>query len=122
MKKDIKWHGTCKCKCRLDVNVRNNNQRQNKDKYRCEYKDLIDKGSSGEGFFWNPSNYDCECDKSCDVGGYLDYKNCKYRNKLNNKLVEKCSENIDVNEMIYNNYGKVCNSCIIYNILFIIAF
>ena len=83
---------------------------------------MIDKGSSDEGFFWNPINYDCECDKSCVVGEYLDYKNCKYRNKLNNKLVEKCSENIDVNEMIHNNYGKVCNSCIIYNILFIIAF
>ena len=24
----------------------------------------------------NPSNRECECDKSCDVGEYLDYKNC----------------------------------------------
>ena len=30
-----------------------------------------------EGFIWNPSDCDCECDKSCDVGQYLDYKNCK---------------------------------------------
>ena len=22
----------------------------------------------GEGFIWNPSNHECECDKSCDVG------------------------------------------------------
>ena len=26
-----------------------------------------------------PSNCSCECDKSCDIGEYLDYKNCKYR-------------------------------------------
>ena len=25
----------------------------------------------------NPSNCECECDRSCDVGEYLDYKNCK---------------------------------------------
>ena len=34
-----------------------------------------------EGFIWNPSNFECECDKSCDVGEYLDYENCKYRKK-----------------------------------------
>ena len=41
-------------------------------------------------------------DKSCDVGGYLDYENCKFRKMLIDKLVEKCSKNIDENEMIYN--------------------
>ena len=32
-----------------------------------------------KGFIWNPSNCECECDKSCDVGEYLDYENgnCK---------------------------------------------
>ena len=55
-----------------------------------------------EGFNWSPSNCECECDKSCDIGEYLDYKNCKCRNKLIDKLVEKCSENIDGNEMLYN--------------------
>ena len=29
-----------------------------------------------KGFIWNPSNCECECDKSCDVGEYLDYENC----------------------------------------------
>ena len=32
------------------------------------------------------------CDKSCDVGEYLDYENCKCRKKLIDKLVEVCSE------------------------------
>ena len=27
-----------------------------------------------KGFIWNPSNCECECDKSCDVGEYLDYE------------------------------------------------
>ena len=38
------WHETCKCHCRLDAIVCNNKQRWNKDKYRCECKELIDKG------------------------------------------------------------------------------
>ena len=33
---------------------------------------------------------------------YLNYKNCKCRSKLVDKLVEECSDNIDGNEMIYN--------------------
>ena len=62
---------------------------------------------------WNPSNYNCECDKSCDVGDYLDYKNCKGRKRLIDKLVEECSEKIYGNEVIYditlNGYKNVCN-------------
>ena len=83
-------------------------------------------------FTWNPSICECECDKSCDVGQYLDYKNCKCRNKLVDKLVEKCSENIDGNKMLHNeildviplnatplnDYEKVCNSCTIYIFFF----
>ena len=34
-----------------------------------------------KGFIWNPSNCQCECDKSCDIGEYLDYKNCRCRKK-----------------------------------------
>ena len=52
----IKWHETCKCKCRLEC--------RNDDKCRCEGKELIDKGVCNEGFIWNPSNCECECDKS----------------------------------------------------------
>ena len=84
-----------------------------------------------KGFVWNPSNCECECDKSCDVGEYLDYKNCKCRNKLVDKLVEECSENIDVNKILHNetldviplnDYKKVCNSCTKYMVLFAVFF
>ena len=75
----IKWHKTCRCKCRLDTSACNNRQCWNNDKCRCECKELIDKGIQDKRFIWNPSNQECECDKSCDVGEYLDYKNCKCR-------------------------------------------
>ena len=55
-----------------------------------------------KGFIWNPSNFESDYDKSCDLGEYLDYKNCKCRNKLVDKLVEECSENIDGNKMLHN--------------------
>ena len=89
------WHEMRKCECRLDASVCNNRQRWNDDKCRCDFKELIDKGVCDKGSIWNPSNCECECDKSCDVGEYLDYENCKCRKKLVDKLVEECTENID---------------------------
>ena len=51
------------------------------DKCWCECKKLIGKGVCDRGYIWSPSNCECECDKSCDVEEYLDYKNCKCRKK-----------------------------------------
>ena len=91
----VKWHETCKYKFRLDASVCNSKQRWNKDKCRYECKELIDKGICYKGFIWNPRDCECECDKSCDVGEYLVYANCKCRKELVGKLVEECTENID---------------------------
>ena len=96
----IKWHETCRCKCRVDACVCNNKQRWNDDKCRCECKELIDKGVCDKGYAWNPSNCECECDKSCDIGEYLDYKNCKYGKRLVHKLQEECGKNIDEEKLI----------------------
>ena len=79
--KIIEWHEKCRCICRLDAIVCNNKQSQNKNKYRCECKELVDKKICDKGFTWNPSNCECECDKNCNIGEYLDYKNCKWRKK-----------------------------------------
>ena len=87
----VEWHETCKWKCRLDASVCNNKQRWTEDKRRCECKELIDKGVCDKGFIWNPS-CECECDKSWDVGEYLDSENCKCRKKSVDKLVEECTE------------------------------
>ena len=74
---------------------------------------------------------DCECDKSGDVGEYLDYKNCKSRKRLNDKIVEEFIENIDGNKMIYNgtfnviplnDFEKICSSYTVCIILLVIFF
>ena len=48
------------------------------------------------------------------------------KKELVDKLVEKCSENIDEKEMIYhvtlNDYENVCRSCTMSTVLFVIAF
>ena len=125
----LEWHKTCKCKCRLDANVCNNKQRWSEDKCICECKELIDKGMCDKGFIWNPSNCECECNKLCDVGEYLDYKSCKCKKSLIDKLVEECSKNIYENETLdiipidsipLNVYKKVCSSCIVYIVLFLV--
>ena len=56
---------------------------------------MIEKRSCDKGFIWNPSNCEYEFDRLCDVGEYLDYKSCKCRKRLVDRLVEECSENID---------------------------
>ena len=117
----IKWHETCKYKCRLDASVCNNKRRWNGDKCRCECKELIDKGISDKGYIWNPSNCECECDKSCDVGEYLDYKNCKRRKKSVDKLVEECNEIIEEVKTVSGNKNNG-SSCILYIVLFSILF
>ena len=69
---------------------------------------------------------ECECDKSCDIGEYLYYKNCMCRKKIIDKLIEECSESINENKMLYNETldiisssdNKTSYSCIVYIVLF----
>ena len=69
---------------------------------------MIDKGVCDKGYSWNPSNCECECDKSCDFGEYLDYENCKCRKKLVDKLLEECNENIDEEKLTKQKNGFSC--------------
>ena len=93
----IKWHETCKYKYRLDAGACDDKHRWGKDKCRCECKELIDKGICDKGLIWNRSICECGSDKLCDIGQYLDYKHCKCRKKLIDKLVKEYIENIDEN-------------------------
>ena len=91
-------------------------KRWNDDKCGCECKELIDKGVCDKGFIWNLSNCECECCKSCDFSEYLDYKSCKRKKRLADKLVEECTENIDkvnVAEVILTENMRRCISCIL---------
>ena len=92
----IEWHETFKSNCRLDASLCCNKQRwnkDNKDKCWCECKELIDKAVRDKGHIWNPCNCERECDRSCDIGEYLVYENCKCRKKLIYKLIKQCTEN-----------------------------
>ena len=109
----IKWHKMWICECRLDAIVCNNKQCWNNDKCRCECKKLIDKGVCVKGFLWNPNNFDCECDKLRDIGEYLNYKNCKSRKRLVDKLDDECDENIDEVKIVSESKTNF-NSCILY--------
>ena len=86
----------------------------------------IDKGVCDKGYVWNPSNCECECDKSCNIGEYLDYSSCKCRKKLLDPLVEECTENIDetklVNITVKNKNNSRSTSYDVYKVLFCIFF
>ena len=117
----IEWHETCQCKCRLDDSVCNNEQRWNNDKCWWECKELIYKDVCDKGFIWNRSYFECECNKSCDIGEYLDYENCKCRKKIVYKLVKECTENIYEVKTDECNSVKIihkCSSCPLYIVLF----
>ena len=78
-----------------------------------------------KGFIWNPSNCECECDKSCDVGEYLDYENCNCRKKLVDKLVEECTETVEEVELAKINSTKYKNKhsyYALYTVLILIMF
>ena len=81
---------------------------------------MIDKGVCDKGYAWNPSNCECECDKSCDVGEYLDYENFNCKKNLVDKLVEECNETIDEVKIVSESRNK-CNSCTVYIVLFWIS-
>ena len=111
----IKQHEMCKCKCRLDASVCNNKQHWNDDKCRCEVKNRLIKVYVIKDLFGSQ--------QSCDVGEYLDYKNCKCRKKLADKLTEECTEDIDeVKIARENKHTSKCSSCILYIVLFSIFF
>ena len=117
------WHETCKSVCRLTSAVCNSRRIWNEDKCRCVCKeDLINKMVCDKGYIWNPSNCACECDKLCDIGQYLDYKNCVCRKSLVDKLVEGCISVIDgdtmYNETLSVTSSNGCSSCTTYIILF----
>ena len=88
---------------------------------------MIDKGVCDKGFIWNPSNCECEFDKSFDIGEYLDYENCKCRKELVDKLVDKCTENVEEVKiakytLTENENQHKRSSCTLYIVLFSISF
>ena len=81
---------------------------------------MIDKDVCDKGFIWNPGDRECECDKSCDIGEYLDYENCKCTKKLVDPLIEECTENIEETRLVENKnkHENKCSSSTLYIVLF----
>ena len=84
-------------------------------------KNWFDKDVCDRRYIWILSNYGCEYDKSCDVGECLDYKNCKCRKKLVDKLVEECNEIVEEVKIVGKNEDKR-SSCILYIVSFSMFF
>ena len=88
----MKFHKTCKCKCRLNASVCNNiNKDGMKIKADVNEKNWLIKVVVIKELF-GITVIECEYDKLCDIGEYLDYENGKCRKKLVDKLVEECTE------------------------------
>ena len=90
-------------------------------------KELNDKEICDKGFIWNPSNCERKCDENCDIGEYLDYKNCKCRKKLVEPIVDECTETIvevklaNTTVQSESSYYK-CSSCKVYIVFMMVVF
>ena len=118
----IVWHETCKCICRLTSAICNDKQEWDKNTCKCECKeDLVSKLECDKGYMWKPSNCTCECDKYCEIGQYLDYKNCVCRKQIIDDLIEQCTSIVDI-DIKNNTLSKKSDelSSNIYFVLFIV--
>ena len=119
----IVWHETCKCICRLTSAICNDKQEWDKNTCKCECKeDLVSKLVCDKGYMWKPSTCTCECDKYCEIGQYLDYKNCVCRKKIIDDLIEQCTSIVDI-DIKNNTLSKKSDelSSNIYFVLFIVS-
>ena len=100
--RNVLWHESCKYVCKLNSSVCNNKHIWNNDTGRCgcneDFTGII---SCAKGYTWNPSIWECQCDKWCKPGQYLDHRNCVCKNKLIGRLIEECTSVI--NETMINN-------------------
>ena len=88
---------------------------------------MIDKDLFDKGLIWNSSNCECEYYKSCDFSEYLDYRNCKCKKRLVDKLVAECTENIEEIRLVEmtsteNENKHKCSSIPLYIVLFSVVF
>ena len=64
-----------------------------------------------KGYISNPSTCSREFDKLCDVGQYLDHKNCICRKRIVDKLVEECINVIDGDTIYSKTLSIDMNDC-----------
>ena len=81
------------CKFGLNKSVCNSKQKWSHNECRCKCKERDDWSSCKDDYTLNPSTCDCECNKTCKIGEYLDIVNCSYKKRLVGKLVLDKTEN-----------------------------
>ena len=120
--RNVLWHESCKCICKLNSPLCNNKQIWNDDTCRCNCNDdFADIIGCNKGYMCNPSTFECQCDKWCKSGQYLDHKNYVCKNKLIGRVIEKCTSVINEN-MINNKDNITNNTYLILSIVFLIGF
>ena len=91
------------CKCRLHKRVCNSKEKRNHDKCQCECKESDDWGSCKNYYIWNPTTYNCECNKACKTDEYLEIRNYSCKKRLIGKLVLECEdEMLNATETLLN--------------------
>ena len=99
--RNVLWHESCKCVCKLNSSVCNNKQIWNSNTCRCDCnEDFTGIINCAEGYTWNPSTCEFQCDMWYKPGQYLDLKNCVCKIKLVVRLIEECTSVI--NETMIN--------------------
>ena len=74
--RNVLWHESCKCVFKLNSSVCNNKQIWNSGTCRCDCnEDFAGIISCAKGYTRNPSICECQCDKWCKPGQYLDQIN-----------------------------------------------
>ena len=88
------------------------NKFSNNNTCRCNRnEDFAGMINCAKGYTWNPSICECQCDKWCKPGQYLDHKNFVCKNKLIGRLIEECTSII--NETMINMIIKIIQLMII---------
>ena len=98
--RNVLWHENCKCVCKLNSSVSNSKQIWNADTCRCDCNEDF------AGIINCTSICECQCDKWCKPGQYLDHKNCVCKNKLVGRLITECASIINETMMNNNNYNN----------------
>ena len=105
--RNVLWHESCRCVCKLNSSVCNIKQIWNRDTCRCDCnEDFAGIINCTKGYTWNLSTCECQGDKWCKPGQYLDHKNCVCKNKLVGRLISECTSIINETMMNNNNYDN----------------
>ena len=111
--RNVLWHESCKCVCKSDSSVCNNKQIWNDDTCRCDCnEDFTGVVNCDKGYTWNPSTCKCQCGIWSKPRQYLDHKNCIWKNKLIDRVIEECTSVINetmINNKDNGNNNTLCN-------------